>query len=271
MITVVGIFSKVFQLDLFDLLRSVREGNLSVEDAAKSLRLSALKEIEDACLDVSREVRKGVPEIIFAENKSMDDLVHIAQSFLEETGRVIITRVSEAQASAIIKNFEGKAEILHNAKGRAMVLRRRGSSGPEPRGKVALLTAGTVDIGVAEEAKTVLEEMGCAVMSTYDVGVAGIHRLFPAVKRVTKDDVDVVIVVAGMEGALPSIVNGLVAVPVIGVPSSSGYGAGGKGEGALVAMLQSCSPGLVVVNIDNGVGAAVAAALIAKRACKRRE
>ena len=128
---------------------------------------------------------------------------------------------------------------------------------------MGILTAGTADIPVAEEAKTVLEEMGYEVLAEYDVGVAGVHRLFPSLRKMLENDVKVLIVVAGMEGALPSLVASLVDVPVIGVPTSTGYGIGGGGVGALISMLQSCSLGLVVVNIDNGVGAGIAAALIA--------
>jgi len=130
---------------------------------------------------------------------------------------------------------------------------------------VGLLTAGTADIPVAEEAALVIEHMGCRVERAYDVGVAGLHRLTEPLARLVEAEVDVLVVVAGMEGALPSVVAGLVDVPVIGVPTSTGYGLGGDGTAALYAMLQSCSPGLVVVNIDNGVGAGAAAALIARR------
>jgi NCAIR mutase (PurE)-related protein len=253
-------------LDLKKLLNSVRDGKLPVDEAVKKLRLQAVKEVEDACIDISREMRKGVPEIIFAEGKSMEVLSRISMAFLEEEGKVIITRISEPQAAALGKLLKGKVEITRNMKAGSMVLKTKSNVELPTLGKVAILTAGTADVMVAEEAKTVLAEMGCRVQTFYDIGIAGIHRLFPVIKKCLEEEVDCIIVVAGMEGALPSIVSAMVPMPVIGVPSSSGYGAGGKGEGALISMLQSCSPGLVVVNIDNGVGAAVAAALISKRA-----
>lgn len=252
-------------MDLHDLLKDVRDGKVGIEEAARSLKLFSLTEIESACLDISREMRKGVPEIILAEGKSIKELQGIAKAFLEESGRVVITRVTESKVSQLRKVLPPGTSVIHNPRGRTLVAKGKNFLPPSPSGRVAILTAGTSDIGVAEEARVVLEEMGCGVLSLFDVGVAGIHRLFPALKRCVEADVGAMIVVAGMEGALPSVVSGLVSVPVIGVPSSAGYGVGGKGKGALVSMLQSCSPGLVVVNIDNGVGAAVAAALIARR------
>jgi hypothetical protein len=133
------------------------------------------------------------------------------------------------------------------------------------KGKVGIISAGTSDIPVAEEARVTTEVLGCKTITAYDVGVAGIHRLFPPLEDMLKEEVACIIVVAGMEGALPTVVKSLVDIPVIGVPTSIGYGYGGKGVSALMTMLQSCSPGLVVVNIDNGFGAGCAAVLIAKR------
>jgi hypothetical protein len=256
-------------MDLLELLKSVRDGSVSVDEAVRRLRLSSLNEVETACLDVTRELRKDVPEIIFAENKTLEDLLKISKAFFDQVGRVVLTRVSDEQADEIKKLFKAIAIVQHDEKSRTMVIKRAGEKPITASGNVAIITAGTADVCIAGEAKVVLEEMGCRVLCFFDVGVAGIHRLFPAIKKTIEEDVDAIIVVAGMEGALPSVVCGLVAVPVIGVPASSGYGLGGNGEGALVSMLQSCSPGLVVVNIDNGVGAAVAAALISKRARTR--
>jgi hypothetical protein len=260
-------------VDLREFLKLLKEGKIGIEEATARLRLSAVREVEGACLDVSREARRDVQEMVLAEGKSLEDLLRITKAFYAETGRIIITRISDAQASEIKKAFRGKANILHSKKGRIMVVKSasRAKEDTEKAGAVALLTAGTADIGVAEEARIVMEEMGCRVLNFYDIGIAGMHRLFPAIKKSLEADVDAIVVVAGMEGALPSIVSSLVAVPVIGVPSSAGYGVGGKGEGALISMLQSCSAGLVVVNIDNGVGAAVAAALISKRVRNSRK
>jgi len=246
------------------LLSELISGKISVEEAEQRIRLLAIREMEVACLDLSREARKGVPEIVLAEGKDDISLRNIVNAFLEESGKVIITRISEERLQALSSSLAGRPEVKYSAVGRVAIMRNRGETRPEKRGAVSLITAGTSDIRVAEEAKFVLEEMGCTVHSYYDVGIAGLHRVFPAVKDSIDKDVDVVIVFAGMEGALASVVSSLVSVPVVGVPTSSGYGFGGRGEGALAAMLQSCSPGLVVVNIDNGVGAAVAAALISR-------
>jgi len=253
-------------LELARVLEMVRNGELTAKEAEVKIRLLATSSVERACLDVSREARKGVPEIIFAESKTLDDLIGVSSGLLRETGRAILTRVSERKARGVSKHFSG-IDIQYDRRSRVMILRGQGRGQPPVThgGKVAIFTAGTSDAGVADEAKAILVEMGCSVRVFYDVGIAGIHRLFPAVKACLEDGVAVAIVVAGMEGALASVISGLVPFPVIGVPASSGYGVGGRGKGALVAMLQSCSPGLVVVNIDNGVGAAVAAAMIAAR------
>lgn len=151
------------------------------------------------------------------------------------------------------------------------IVRRDGIRTPSTGGRVGILTAGTSDQAIAEEAGILCQEMGCSVYTAYDVGVAGIHRLFgPLQEFLESVDVDVIIVAAGMDGALPSVVSGLVNVPVIGLPTSVGYGMGGQGQGALMAMLQTCSPGLCVVNIDNGIGAGAMAGLIANRVAAAR-
>jgi len=153
---------------------------------------------------------------------------------------------------------------------RIVVLKREGFRVERTGGKVGILTAGTSDIRIAEEAGVIAEEMGCEVLRAYDVGIAGLHRLFEPLKEMIREDVDVLIVVAGREGALASLVAGLVDIPVIAVPSSSGYGFGGRGLSALMSMLQSCPLGLAVVNIDGGVPAGVVASLIANRVAKYR-
>jgi NCAIR mutase (PurE)-related protein len=152
-----------------------------------------------------------------------------------------------------------------------VVIRNKSFTAKVSGGKVAILTAGTSDIPVAEEAKIIAQEMGCTVYAAYDVGVAGIHRLLEPLKNAVLNDVDVVVAVAGREGALASVVSGLVDVPVIAVPTSNSYGFGAKGVSTLMAMLQSCSLGLAVVNIDGGVAAGAVAALIANRAAKFRK
>jgi NCAIR mutase (PurE)-related protein len=223
-------------------------------------------------LDFQRENRKGVPEIIYAERKHPDDTLAIARRFLVEgKGRAIISRTTPELMGRLAAEL-GHVEIqgvqktvlleAYKASGMA-VLRLEGQAKPDTGGQVGIITAGNSDVPVAEEAEVVAREMGCHVTSIYDVGVAGLHRLFRPLQTMLKNEVDAIIVAAGMDGALPSVVSGLVQVPVIGLPTSVGYGLGGKGVAALMTMLQTCAPGLTVVNIDNGVGAGATAALIA--------
>ncbi len=252
------------------MLSELSSGKITVEEAEQRIRLLAVREMEMACLDLSREARKGVPEIVLAEGKDDGFLKKIVEAFLEASGKVIITRISEEKIALLRSGLSEKFEVKYSSLGRTAVIKDKGEACPEKRGAVSLITAGTADVRVAEEARVVLEEMGCRVHSYFDVGIAGLHRVFPAVKDSLENDVDVIIVFAGMEGALASVISSLVPVPVIGVPTSSGYGFGGRGEGALMTMLQSCSPGLAVVNIDNGVGAAVTAALISRVRWKPR-
>jgi hypothetical protein len=182
-----------------------------------------------------------------------------------KSGQALATRVSPECAAVIQRRLGKRFRVAHNSAGRTVVVRRHDFAAKASGGHVAVLAAGTADIPVAEEARVTAEVMGCEVLRFYDVGIAGIHRLAEPLRKIHKSDVACVVVVAGMEGALPSVVRGLVAVPVIGVPVSTGYGYGGRGEAALMTMLQSCSPGLTVVNIDNGFGAGATAALIANR------
>ncbi len=232
-----------------------------------------------ARIDLHRETRKGIPEIIYAERKLPEDVIEIARRFLSEgRGRVLISRTSaelrsrlrtevtwvEANGSGYPVHFEE-----YPASG-MLVLHRDGAARSRTGGRVGLISAGTSDVPIAEEAAVVATEMGCTVTTIYDVGVAGLHRLFRPLKQMLDEDIDIIIVAAGMDGALPSVVSGLVAVPVIGLPTSVGYGAGGKGVAALLTMLQTCSPGLTVVNIDNGVGAGATAALTANRMARQR-
>lgn len=232
-----------------------------------------------ARLDLNRDKRKGTPEIIYAERKQPQDTVKIVRRFLSGPGRAIVSRAQPEVNELIRAEFEfieheGKISAVHVEEfsmSKMLVVRRTDVPRPQSGGRVGILAAGTSDIPIAEEASVVAAEMGCKVFTVYDVGVAGLHRLFkPLQKLLTDEDVDVIIVAAGMDGALPSVVTGLVSVPVIGLPTSVGYGLGGKGVAALMTMLQTCAPGLTVVNIDNGVGAGATAAMIANRAAKFR-
>ncbi len=221
--------------------------------------------------DFDRARRKGVPEVILADRKSPEEAVAIARAFLERTGRAILSRVGPELEARLRQEFAGEAEMEWVAPARAAVLRRPGARPPRTGGRVGIITAGTSDIPVAEEAALICREMGCEVYTACDVGVAGIHRLAePLRMMLDQARVDVIIVAAGMDGALPSVVAGLADVPVIGLPTSVGYGLGGGGVAALYSMLQTCAPGLAVVNIDNGVGAGAVAALIANRAAAAR-
>jgi NCAIR mutase (PurE)-related protein len=219
--------------------------------------------------DLAREERKGVPEVILAESKTDEHLVAAVRAFFEGRGRAIVSRVRPEQGERLRAAFPD-ATIEEYGRGRTLVLRAAGWRGPPPGGRVAVITAGTSDVPVAEEAAVIAREMGCEVSSAYDVGVAGIHRLFGPLREMVERNVDVVIVAAGMDGALPSVVAGLVDVPVIGLPVSVGYGLGGAGLAALMTMLQTCAPGLTVVNIDNGVGAGATAGLLARRVAEAR-
>lgn len=216
--------------------------------------------------DLNRPTRKGIPEIILAAGKREQDLFKLCQAVYKNTGEVIVSRISRESA----EKLKPIGPYKYNEKARLLVIKKTRLK-KKKSGSVGILTAGTADIPAAEEAKVVAEQLGCKVTSCYDVGVAGIQRLFPALTRIKRQNVDVLIVAAGREGALPSIVAGLVEVPVIGLPTSCGYGYGGQGTSALMSMLQSCSPGLTVVNIDNGVGAGLAAAIICRRCHQKRK
>jgi len=209
--------------------------------------------------------------VILAERKTAEQCLAIARAFLDATGRAVLSRVSLELKDRLEREFVRAAVLQWNAAARAVVLRRPGSRVEASGGRVGVLSAGTSDVPVAEEAALLAREMGCVVHTVYDVGVAGLHRLFgPLTHLLEEARVDVLIVAAGMDGALPSVVAGLADVPVVGLPTSVGYGLGGSGVAALYSMLQSCSPGLCVTNIDNGIGAGAVAGLIANRAAAAR-
>jgi len=255
---------------LREILEKLAKGKITVNEAEKALQLSFVENVANvAKLDVGRQARRSLPEIIFAEGKTTEDLVPICTRMLEKNGRVIVTRLNPAQSDALRREF-GNHQMERFSHANALVIRSEGHPRPQIRGKVGVLTAGTVDLGIAEEAVMIAQEMGCTTFLEADVGVAGIHRLVEPLKAMLENDVDCLIVVAGREGALPTVVAGLVDIPLIAVPASSGYGYGGNGEAALMAMLQACSLGLAVVNIDSGVAAGVVAAQIAKRVANAR-
>jgi len=255
---------------LREILEKLAHGKISVDDAEKALKMNVIENVANvAKLDIGRETRRNVPEIIFAEGKNNEDLLAICKVMLEKNGRVITTRLNEQQLDELQNQFRAHyVQVFSHAK--SLVVRRKDYGGLQTGGRVGILTAGTVDLGVAEEAVMIAQEMGCQTFLEADAGVAGIHRLVEPLKIMIENDVDCLVVVAGREGALPTVVAGLVDMPLIAVPASSGYGYGGRGEGALMAMLQACSLGLAVVNIDSGVAAGVVAAQIANRVARAR-
>lgn len=253
-----------------EILERLARGEISVEEAERLLKILSIAEVEElARLDLGREIRKGVPEIILAEGKELGDIINLAKRMVHDAGRAIISRASD-ELMERIADMIPEALVEVNERARIVVVRRIDFKVEKSGGKIGILAAGTSDLRVAEEARVIAEEMGCEVLKAYDVGVAGLHRLFEPLKEMIRHDVDVLIVVAGREGALASLVAGLVDIPVIGVPVSIGYGFGERGLGALMSMLQSCSLGLAVVNIDGGVPAGIVASLIANRVAKYR-
>jgi NCAIR mutase (PurE)-related protein len=250
---------------LKEILKGYACGKIPMDEALRSLMRQGCRPVGDvAKLDIGREARVGIPEAILAEGKDEDDLVKISLAHLEETGSVIVTRVSPSHLQAFNDASLPKGAVIdYNPRARTIVLRL--GNRRQRLGRVGVLAAGTADIPAAEEARVVAEEMGCDVYAEYDVGVAGIHRLFPCLERMR--DADAFVVAAGREGTLPAVVAGLVDAPVIGLPVSTGYGLGGQGVAALMSMLQSCTV-LAVVNIDAGFIAGAYAAMIASRSSR---
>ena len=257
--------------DLRNILTLLTEKKITIEEAEKFLKANTIQEVGDlAKLDILRKVRTGIPEVIYAHKKSNEMIIDIIKSFLDSNQFAIISRYNESQKEFILKTFEDTEDINIgiNELGKIIIVRKKHLKFEKKDGIVGIITAGSSDIPVAEEAKVISEAMGCKVLTSYDVGIAGIHRIFTPLSDMIKEGVHVIIVCAGMEGTLPGVVAALTDVPVIGIPVSSGYGLGEKGIGALTTMLQSCSPGLLIVNIDNGFGAGASAALIANRMAK---
>ncbi|MFX1578418.1 MAG: nickel pincer cofactor biosynthesis protein LarB [Promethearchaeota archaeon] len=255
-----------------DILNKLAAGKISTEEAEKELKALALTKIGDiSMVDANRQERSGVPEVVFAETKTIESLNQIVRALVEKNEVVLLTRMTKEKLEGIQKahpnlSFDSQGEENHLT----VLVCSKTWSEPKKEGKIAILTAGTSDVVYARETEAVARLMGVETISFYDVGVAGIHRLIEPIQKIVDEEVDAVVVLAGMEGALPTVVASLIDVPVIGVPVPTGYGYGGKGETALASMLQSCSPGLAVVNIGNGLGAGSVAALIAKRCAKKK-
>jgi len=243
---------------LRDLLEGLLKGKISLEEGLERLKLLPFEEIEVACVDHHRSLRRGAPEIIFGEGKEVSDILAIMERIDGQDENILITRLSEDKAEEVLKRFP---EAVYHERARALTYTPNETE-DRGRGLILVVCAGTSDIPVAEEAAVTAQFMGNQVHRIYDVGVAGLHRLLSHRERLA--EASVIIVVAGMEGALPSVVGGLVDKPIIAVPTSVGYGASFGGIAALLGMLNSCSSGVTVVNIDNGFGAGYAASLITR-------
>lgn len=251
-----------------EILARARAGRLSMARAAGRVRADSIERVGiHLKLDLGRARRTGIPEVVLAEGKRPADVRRAALAFVRAHGRAIVTRAGPWLRFGRTPGVE----VTRHVEARVAVLRRRGARAPRTGGRVALLTAGTSDRGVAAEVEVVARELGCVVRVERDVGVAALIRLLDALARLEPWAPHVYVAVAGREGALPTVTAGLVPAPVVGVPASSGYGRGGRGEAALNAMLQSCAP-LAVVNIDAGFVAGALAAQIANHvaAAERR-
>ncbi len=253
-----------------DVLRRLLAGELTEDEALGELRSLQLEELGGrARLDLGRFMRRGIPEVVLATGKAPAEAARLVVALAERQGQGLISRMTSEHRAALGEAAGAAQMSVVDHANSARVLRQ--GFAPEPlNGKVGLLTAGTSDVAVAEEALMVIEACGLGTRLEADLGVAGLHRFVGPLAQVLEWGADVIVVAAGMDGVLPGLVAGLIDVPVIGLPVSTGYGRGGAGEAALGTMLQSCSTGLVVVNIDNGVGAGAAAVLIAARAASAR-
>ncbi len=238
------------------LLRDVKFGKVSIEEALARLKALPFEDLGHAKVDHHRSLRKGFPEVIWGEGKTAEQILSIMKKLKEKGQNILVTRLDEKEAKTIQRTFS-KSRYYSLSKVLTYLTHQVERVG---KGTILVITAGTTDIPVAEEAAVTAEMMGNHVETLYDVGVAGIHRLLSQKKRL--DEARVLIVVAGMEGALPSVVGGLIDKPVIAVPTSVGYGTSFGGLAALLAMLNSCASGVSVVNIDNGFGAGYIASLI---------
>lgn len=237
--------------DLTSLLQQFKNGNCTLDETVNYLSSMHAETMTDACIDHQRQSRTGIPEVIYGASKSAQQITVIAKAMLLKQGPVLATRVSEEKAQLITQELP---ELQYHDNSQILIGNPAKPSPDNYRGKTVVVSAGTSDIPVAEEARLTLKAFGHPVEKLYDVGVAGLHRILGQKQLLV--EATAVIVVAGMEGALPTVVAGLISAPVIAVPTSVGYGASFGGIAALLGMLNSCAPGVAVVNIDNGFGAA---------------
>ncbi len=274
------------------ILQNVKSGKLSLTRAEKALRLDALSIVDDiARLDINRYARRGVPEIIYAEGKTDKQLVSILAKLIEDRQRsqegfpIIVSKISTERAKKVQRLLPKKSAYaaqgkfhFYNSARIASIEFGKEKDFSHPEGRVGLLAAGTSDIPALDEAEVVLKLLGCKTLRFNDVGIASLTRLKEPLRNLEKFDPDAIVVAAGMEAALPSLIAGLSSVPVVGLPTSIGFGYGNRGEAALMSMLQACSLGICTVNIDGGVAAGIISNLIANRCaisrsegCERRK
>lgn len=252
-----------------NILNDLISGNITVSDAEKQLKIMQIQEMGDHVkFDSMRESRVGVPEAIYSQGKTDEDLLNIINN-IEFTKQLMITRLPQQRFNSIKSQINDSVLEIGTYYKEACILTINKSKPKKKKGTVGIITAGTADVPIAEEARITVQQAGYETIPTYDVGVAGIHRLIDKITYLIDKKTDVIITIAGMEGALPSVVAGLVDIPVIAVPTSTGYGVGEKGFTALFSMLQSCAPGIATMNIDNGYGAGVYAITILNQIEKR--
>lgn len=249
-------------MDTRDILEQVKSGNMTVEEAEGYFRRAPFEEMGFAKLDIHRKLRSGFAEVVFCSGKADEHLLAIYEHLYESDGEVFGTRASQAQYELIRKRFP---QVVYDPNSHILKIEKE----KEHMGKIVVCTAGTADIGVAEEAAQTAEYFGTHVERIYDVGVSGLHRLLARLETI--QSANCVVAVAGMEGALASVIGGLVDKPVIAVPTSVGYGASMHGLSALLTMINSCANGIAVVNIDNGYGAGYLATQINRLACQSPE
>ncbi|MEK6982995.1 MAG: nickel pincer cofactor biosynthesis protein LarB [Nanoarchaeota archaeon] len=244
----------MYERKISDILLEVRNKKISIAKAIRKMKFVPFEDLGFAKLDTHRALRKGFPEAVFCQNKTNEQVVGIVKKLAEDGGMVIATRATEEMFRAVKRHIKN---AKYNKTSRTIIVNKNRTL---KKGKIIVLSAGTSDISVAEEAAVVAETMGNKVERLYDVGVAGLHRLLSNKEKLSS--ANVLVVVAGMDGVLPSVVSGLFEKPIVAVPTSVGYGASFNGIAPLLTMLNSCSPGVVVVNIDNGFGAGYFASLI---------
>jgi pyridinium-3,5-biscarboxylic acid mononucleotide synthase len=255
-------------MNIRTILREFEKGRLSIDEVEKKISVHSIEFAAGniAQLDTAREIRKGIPEVVFGEYKSQSEIIKIVNAIIRRNDSVVVSRIQKADLPKLVSLLRKKdLKVEVGQFSTTILISRKSFTITKRMPKIGIICAGTSDIGVAEECRLIAKSMDCDSIISYDVGIAGLHRLFPALRQMVEQDVEAIIVIAGMEGALASVVSSMVNLPVIGVPTSVGYGFGSAGIAALASMLQSCTFGLVVVNIDNGIGAGAFAALIAKR------